>query len=261
VFFCEQQEIKVMICMKLDWTRWSRLTVAALGLAVFLALGFSGRALAVEVVTGDPDATVAEDVIIDDDLFVTGDHVVVDGTVTGDLFASGMDLVVNGAVHGNVFMGGKALTVNGTVGGSLFGGGCALTLGPDARIDHNVYYGGFSLVAEEGSRVGRNIYAGDFQTKLNGEVGHNVDVDTGAFELNGPVGGNMHVDLGETCPTCASFVAGTPLQAGLRMGDDAAVEGDTTWLGVAVALQHIARRSLRAVGRVYGRSDLKRKQT
>ena len=231
------------------------------GWHVFLALGFSGRALAVEVVTGDPDATVAEDVIIDDDLFVTGDHVVVDGTVTGDLFASGMDLVVNGAVHGNVFMGGKALTVNGTVGGSLFGGGCALTLGPDARIDHNVYYGGFSLVAEEGSRVGRNIYAGDFQTKLNGEVGHNVDVDTGAFELNGPVGGNMHVDLGETCPTCASFVAGTPLQAGLRMGDDAAVEGDTTWLGVAVALQHIARRSLRAVGRVYGRSDLKRKQT
>lgn len=195
----------------------------------FLALAFAGAAQAAEVVTGEPDAIVAEGVFIDDDLFISGDNVMIDGTITGNLFATGIEVVLNGSVEGSVFVGGELLTINGDIGGSLYSGGCAITLGPQATIGRSVYAGGFSLIAESGSYVSHSVHAAVFQNRLNGGVGKDVVIATGAFEFNGSTGGNVDVELGETCPSCLEFVPVEAIQPGLRISDDSRVGGELSY--------------------------------
>ncbi|UCH60350.1 MAG: polymer-forming cytoskeletal protein [Anaerolineales bacterium] len=209
--------------------KWGRLAILALVIVGFLTLAYAGSAQAAEVVTGDPDAVVAAGVVIDDDLIISGDNVVIDGTITGNLFATGIEVVLNGSVEGSVFIAGELLTINGDVGGSLYSGGCAITLGPQATISRSIYAGGFSLVAENGSHVGHGIHATVFQNRLNGEVGKDVEVVTGAFEFNGSAGGNVDVELGETCSSCLEFVPVEAIQPGLRIADDSRVGGELSY--------------------------------
>lgn len=209
--------------------KWGIIAIIGLATVGFLALVFAGPAKAAEIVTGDPDAVVAEGVVIDDDLFISGNKVVIDGTITGNLFAVGIEVILNGSVEGSVFAGGELLTMNGDVGGSLLGGGCAITLGPEATIGRSVLAGAFSLIAERGSRVGHSVQAAVFQNRLNGMVGKDVEVATGAFEFNGSAGGNVHVELGETCPYCIEFVPVEAIQPGLRIADDSTVDGEISY--------------------------------
>ena len=60
---------------------------AALTLALVLAVSFTPAAHAGEYVEGQPDATVEEGEVIEDDLFISGEDVLVAGVVEGDLFA------------------------------------------------------------------------------------------------------------------------------------------------------------------------------
>lgn len=209
--------------------KWGRLAIFVPVMVGFLTLAFAGSAQAAEVVTGDPDAIVAAGVVINDDLIISGDKLVIDGTITGNLFATGIEVVLNGSVEGSVFIGGELLTINGDIGGSLYSGGCAITLGPEATIGRSVYAGGFSLIAESGSHVGYDVHAAVFQNRLNGEVGKDVEVATGAFEFNGSAGGNVDVELGETCPYCLEFVPVEAIQPGLRIADDSTVGGEITY--------------------------------
>lgn len=231
-----------MILHKYRWLTWT----ATLALVLVILLTFAAPALAAEIVTGTPDALIPEGEVIDDDLFITGARVEMNGTVTGDLFVSGQHIIINGTVEGNVIAAGQLLEVNGTVEGALVGAGYGLNLGPAAAIGRNLYFGGFSLVAEEGSVIGRSLYAGDYQTVLNGEVGRNVEVGAGAFQLAGKVGGDVNVQIGESdqgfaesSPYWTFWVpGGVPvIQPGLEISEGALVEGQENYVITTVDVQ------------------------
>ena len=63
-------------------TWWRQRT--AVGLAMLMALLLSGTALAAEVVEGDP-YILPRGTVLNDDLYVAGSEVIIDGTVEGDL--------------------------------------------------------------------------------------------------------------------------------------------------------------------------------
>lgn len=219
------------------WTWAARLFGVALLLAV-LSLPLAGRVYAAEIITGDPNVVIEEDEVIEDDLFVSGALVEMNGTVRGDLFMAGQELVLNGEVEGTVFFGGQIMRVNGDVDGSVFAGGYTMTLGPEANIERSLYFGGFSLDVEEGSTIARSLYSGNYQTILDGEVGRDVAAGAGAFELNGTVGGDVRVDLGEVEEDAdpsglmwTGFIPGgvRVVPPGFRQGDDAQVGGDVSY--------------------------------
>lgn len=207
---------------------WNRIILSFVLLSL-LVMGLVSPSQAADF-RSDEVVVIEAGEVIDDDLFVSGNRVEVNGTVKGDLFASATEVTVNGVVEGSLFVAGQTLRVNGTVDGSLYGGGYSLIVGPDTEIGRNLYFGGFSLETEAGSTVGRGLYAGNYQSILGGQVAHDVATAGGALELNGSVGGDVNAEVTRpedaTTPTSPYFPgAVTAIEPGFRQGPNAEVGG------------------------------------
>jgi cytoskeletal protein CcmA (bactofilin family) len=200
------------------------LLVLALFVLVPAASAFDGR-------SGDR-VVIGKDEVINDDLFVGGTTVVVDGTVNGDLIAGGETVTINGKVTGNVFAAGSSLTVNGSVGHDLVAAGAAVTIGPNARIGHNVYAFGASVESQPGSQVGGSLVFGAGQGLVSGQTTNDLLAGASRVRLEGTVGRNAKITVGSSDSTYSpSYYYGsrTPampsVQAGLTFGPEAHVVG------------------------------------
>jgi len=211
------------------WQTWSRLALGMvlLGLLVF---GLPGSVWAADFRGGD-NVVIAEDEVINDDLFVTGRRVEVNGPVKGDLFAIGEEVIVNGKVEGSVFLSARTLTINGQVNGSVYGGAYAMTIGRGVKIGRNLYFGGFSLKTEQNSMIEHSLYGSSYQLILNGKVAHDVQANSAALEVNGAVGGDVKGEVsaaGQVSPPpfMPNYPWIVPMAApGLRVGEEAKIGG------------------------------------
>lgn len=208
--------------------RW----VLALGLTLLLVLGLATVVLAADFRGGDT-ITIGKDEVIDDDLIITGQNVIVDGTINGDLVVTGGTIVINGAVNGSLLTAGQSMTINGTVGGSLYSAGASLTLGPQAVVTRNLFFGGYSLTTAPGSLVKRDGAMGGYQAILKGEIQRDLRAGLGALALDGIVGRNVYVDVAAPSTTVQpdfwrSFTdmeLPAAIQPGLRIGAAAKIAG------------------------------------
>jgi hypothetical protein len=203
----------------------------ALGLALILALGLAGTALAVEF-RGDDTVTIGQDEVIDDDLVVSGATVVVDGVINGDLVAAGDHVIVNGKVNGSLMMAGRTLEFNGQVGGTVYSAGAALTVGPNAMLARSLFFAGYSYSAAPGSVIGRDTIVTGYQAMLQGTVKRHLFASVGALELDGAIGGDVNANVaapGTPAPPIWTFWPGAELppsiNPGLRIGSDAQIAG------------------------------------
>ncbi len=220
-------------------SRWLGMTFL---IGCLLAVGFVQPAYATDFRGGDTIVIDANEVI-DDDLFIGGETVTIDGVVKGDLFASGATVTINGEVEGSLFVSGRTLTLNGTVHGSTYAGGYALTLGEGATIARNLNFGGYSLTTMAGSTVGRSLYGGGYQLLLNGAIAQDANIGAAALEVNGTIGGDLRGDVGSSAqgapPTFMPAFEGAidPVPPGLRISPTAQIGGalaiETTMLDSA----------------------------
>jgi hypothetical protein len=227
-----------------------------LSLVIVLVFGTVGSVSAAEFPNGE---TIPAGETIDDDVFISGENVVVDGTVNGMLFAGGTIITVNGTINGdallmgenvvvsesavingNLFIAGGDLVVNGTVTGSVFSGAAELNVGASAEVARNFYYGGFSLKTSDGSKVGRDLFAAGFQTLLSGDIARDLSVASAAVELDGNIGRNALLDVGniEDSGETSSYLYFNPsisryvdqvVEPGIRVADTAAIGGKLTY--------------------------------
>jgi len=200
-----------------------------LGLAAVLILAFTSPTRAAEFRGGD-HVVIAADEVIDDDLFVSGNKIEINGTVTGDLFATGSEVTVDGQVGGSAFISGFSMSVAGKIEGSLYSGAYSLTVERGADIGRNLYFGGFSLTVEEGSSVGRSVYTGTYQTVIDGDVEGDVNASTSALVIGGSVGGDVTGEVSEADGGASTVFPGFPgsapiLSPGLDISDSADIGG------------------------------------
>ncbi len=210
--------------------RW----LVPVALVLILSFGFVGSALAFEFIE-NADLPAGE--VIDDDLFIAGDNIVIDGTVNGDLFAFGQNIEFNGVVNGSLITGGQFIEINGEVTGSVYVGGNAATVGSSASIGRNFYFGGFSLDIADGAQISRDLAFGGYQALLNGAIGRDIFAGAGALEIGGSVGGDVNADVGDpdesmqTMPFFSFMPAGSPamVSPGLRISDSAEIDGSVKY--------------------------------
>ena len=197
---------------------------------------------------------------IDDDVFVSGNNVVVDGVVNGILAAAGQTITLNGTINGdaillgekvvitdsavidgNLFVGAADITIDGQVTGSVFGGSTALDLDSSAVVGRNLFYGGFSLTTGAGSSIGNDLYSGNYQSLLSGSIGRDLKVTAGAIELKGTVGRNaiLKVDGAQTSGESVEWMQYNPyisqyvekvVQPGVRVSETASIKGKVTFI-------------------------------
>ena len=207
-----------------------------LTLALVLVFSFSmvGSASAFEFIE-DGDLPAGE--VIDDDLFIVGENIVIDGTVNGDLFAFGGTVVINGVVNGSLVTGAQTVTIYGEVAGSVYSGANGATLGSSAAIGRNMYFGGFALETKAGSTIARDLVVGGYQAVLAGEIGRDLVVGADALEISGVIGGDVKADIGSAeedmgpMPFQFFMPPGAPpmIEPGIRIAEDAEIGGTVAY--------------------------------
>lgn len=213
------------------------LTLFVLALLLFVpaASAFDGR-------SGER-VVIAKDEVINDDLFVGGNTVVVDGTVNGDLIVGGQTVTINGKVTGNVITAGSSVTVNGEVGQDLLAAGAAVTIGRDARIGHNAYTAGASVESQAGSRIDGSLIIAAGQGLVSGQITNDLLAGAGRLRLENTVGRNAQLAVGATTDNWSpsySWGSNMPpmpaVQPGLTFGPEAHVAGSLEYTSPEAAL-------------------------
>jgi cytoskeletal protein CcmA (bactofilin family) len=206
-----------------------------LALFILLTITVVSPAYAFDGRSGDKIMVQAGDVI-NDDLYISANEFVLDGTVNGDVVAFAKTITVNGTINGDLMTGAQTVIVNGSVTGAIRMAGYVLFVGEKAQIGGDVVGAGYSLELRKGSTLGRDVVFAGGQVLLGADVTRNVTVATGALELDGNVGGNVNAQVGEAGQTrngpppsmfmSQSTVPIPSVKEGLTINPSARITGD-----------------------------------
>ncbi|HIE25162.1 MAG TPA: hypothetical protein EYP74_04095 [Anaerolineales bacterium] len=121
---------------------------------------------------------------IENDVFLTGENPLIEGTVNGDVFVFGSNLTIKGDVNGSVIAIAEKINLEGNISGNLY----ALTSGgytqkTNAQIERSLYLFGLSLLLEKDAKIGRDLNALTLSAGLRGEIGRDTNATVGLFEL------------------------------------------------------------------------------
>jgi hypothetical protein len=208
------------------WLSLFSLLLLAAFVFVPAAYAFDGRA-------GDR-VVIPADQVIEDDLYLSGEEIIVDGTIKGDLIAFGRTITINGVVEGDLTAAGQDITINGAVLDDARIAGAALTLGSEASVNDDLLAAGYSLETRSGSTIGGIIGFGGYQALLNSDVQEDIYLGVERAYLDGQVQGNVQASVasGESQSQFNPwmFNPNMPLvpnvPAGLNLGDNASIAGN-----------------------------------
>ncbi len=175
-----------------------------IGVAVLVLAVFSPAA-ALDTRAG-PSARVGQGETVDDDLYLTGGRVSVDGRIRGDLVAIGGLIRVRGQVDGDVLALAGTIEVSGPVGASIRAAGGSIVI--EGPVGGDAVVAGGSAEIEPQARIRRDLAVAAGNVALRGTVGRNVKVAGGRVEIAGTVDGNVVVRGGEVVILPSATVRG-----------------------------------------------------
>lgn len=226
-----------------------------IAIALLLTVLLAGTVNAAEF---PQDGTIPVGKVIDDDVVLSAEEVLMDGTLNGMLIAAGQTITINGTVHGdalligetvhisnsalidgNLFTTAASIQMDGQVKGSVFAAGASAEFKENAQVGRNLYYGGFSLTTKSGSAVNTDMFLGVYQAILNGSVGRDAKIGAAAIELYGTVGRNAVFNVGHDKEArdpniWFMFSPGhnhipPAIPAGIRIADSARIAGNLSF--------------------------------
>jgi cytoskeletal protein CcmA (bactofilin family) len=205
--------------------RLAPVTVSAV-LIAFLA--FPAQASAVEVRDGDK-VTIAADEVVDDTLILLGQHVSVEGTVTGDLIAFAEIVDVSGTVEGSTYVFCKKMTTGGEVKGNVHTFAQEILL--EGRLHRNGFLFGQIVSLAEGGRIDGDGYFFCQANKLSGEVGRDAVTFSESARIAGKVGRNLSAFVGRRLRLTGDAQVGGDLSAHLERAESLSIDSGATILG------------------------------
>jgi cytoskeletal protein CcmA (bactofilin family) len=154
--------------------------------ALFLAFTPSPAAAA-DIRQGD--VTIEATETIDDDLYVAGGNIAINGTVHGDLIAAGANISIDGSVTGDVIAAGQSVVIRGQVGGSVRAAG--LTVVIDGKVTNDLLAAGNELTILSNGRVGRDAIVGSTNATISGPVGRDLQLGSTNAKIDAGIGGDV----------------------------------------------------------------------
>jgi len=121
--------------------------------------------------------------VIENDVFLTGQQPVIDGTVNGDVFIVGSEATIIGEVTGSVFVVAETLNLPGKVNGNLYAVAVEMTQPNGGQIGQSLYSLVLSLITEPGSSIGRDLNIVAMSARMQGQTERNTAAIIGPWEL------------------------------------------------------------------------------
>ena len=133
--------------------------------------------------------TVGSGQTVNDDLYVAGGTVTIDGNVNGSVLVVGGTLTIAGTVSRDVMVGGGTVTISGHVGGSVrVVGGTVNITGPVAE---DVLIAGGTVDLSSGATIGRDLLLAGSTATVSGPITRNVRLGSSSVTLHSKVGGDV----------------------------------------------------------------------
>ena len=129
----------------------------------------------------NPEESALE--VLEDDVFLTGDTITIDGPIDGDVVAIGRTITISDEVSGSIIAIGRDIVIEDGVDGSVYVGGLTLTLGEDANIGRSVYFLGLRLLTEPEAIINRDLTVLSISASLSGSVGRNLNTIIGLLDI------------------------------------------------------------------------------
>jgi hypothetical protein len=163
-------------------------------------------ASAAEVRQGDRTVVAAGETI-DDDLYVFGGSLDVQGTVNGDVIFFGGTSTIGGLITGDLLVMGGATNITGVVLGSVRASGGTVNI--SGRADQDVVVAAGSLDIAPRATLGRDLLAAIGSVNIAAPIARNVLVGGGDVTLAAPVGGDIRAEAGTLRLANGAAVQGT----------------------------------------------------
>ena len=181
-----------------------------LGLAFMLA--FMLTLLGVSTVSAadfrtDTTITIGAGEVIEDDLYLLGTTIIIDGTVNGDVLAAGNTIKINGTVNGNVHLAGQDVTISGTVsqGARVVANSFFLMSG---SVDEDLLIIGNTIAISSDGVVGRDLILTISTLTLDGTVERRVAGVAEKVTHNGSVGAEVDISVEDLVITDDASIGG-----------------------------------------------------
>jgi cytoskeletal protein CcmA (bactofilin family) len=168
--------------------------------------------------------------IIDDDLFIAGGNIKLDGIIEGDLVAAGGSLVQSGLVLGSLNAASQDIDVLGEVRGSVRG--FAQNINVNGRLSRNLLAFGYLVDIKPEAQIQRDVTAYCGKLTLHGTVGGDVKGGVGELVISGQVEGNVNVKADKITLMPTARISGDlrytcDKEAQIEPG--AQIAGETVW--------------------------------
>jgi cytoskeletal protein CcmA (bactofilin family) len=163
-------------------------------------------AWAAEVRQGDT-VTIGPEEVIEQDLYVFGGTVRIQGTVRGDVLAVAKTVDISGTVEGDVMSMAADTRLSGKVQGSMRS--AARTLVVAGQVGEDAVLAGEQVRFAPGAQVGRDVLLAANEAELLAPVGGEVQAAAQKLTLGAPVTGNVHAEVGTLRLTDAAYLGGT----------------------------------------------------
>lgn len=180
----------------------------ALGLVAIFTLVLAAPARAFDQRSGE-SILIPEGEVVEDDLYLFGNTITIDGTVKGDVVAFGSTITIGetGVVEEDLTAAGQSVIVNGQVQDDARIAGAVLLIDSTGVIGDDLIGAGYSLDARSGSQIGQDVIFGGGQAVLAGDIGGDVQVGANSLVIQGSVAGDVNAALGsrEDMPSFMPF--------------------------------------------------------
>ncbi|MCJ7515911.1 MAG: hypothetical protein MUO89_08135 [Dehalococcoidia bacterium] len=192
--------------------------------AMLLAFGTSVPVLAADLRSGDT-ITVASGDVVDDDLYVAGSTITIDGTVNGDLWALGNTITVNGEVNGSVVAIGQTVNIDGNVGHAVRLAGETINISGNVSGDLIVFASEANISSQ--AKIGGDFLFGAGTVRIEGLIGRNAKGGGSEVTITNAVGGNAELAVENLTLTSTANIQGNltytgkneaDIQAGAKVG-------------------------------------------
>jgi cytoskeletal protein CcmA (bactofilin family) len=183
--------------------------LALLCAALTAIIIFSAPAGAADVRQGQT-LVIPADEVVNDDLYLFGSGITINGTVNGDVIAFGDRININGPIIGNFNGASNYITVDGDVRGSLRAAASSIYV--DGKIGGDLVAAASQIDVTGAGSVGRDFLPAAAMVNVSGPVGKDIRGSAGDFVIGNSVGGNVNIE----CNT-------------LQLEPSASISGDLTY--------------------------------
>ncbi len=174
-------------------------------LVCFCISAFAVPALAYDA-RADTNITIAGDTVIDDDLYLVGTNITIDGTVNGDIFIMGRTITVNGTVDGGATIAAQTININGNISRSVRLAAQTVTI--NGSIDGDVVVAASDLIINQTAVIGRDLILGTSTALIGGSISRNVLGASDEATISNQIEGNVNLRVTNLLVTSEAGIGG-----------------------------------------------------